>query len=157
VAQESRQRAASCDFGAIVASQEAIRVFWLGPTDGALYASDKNELADHKARRLDHPAWVLASVAGEQRWRGAAKARSRWAREASRTRWDGMEGPKGPGSGTRATPGGCPTSVRLVWPGAGPGATARHPRVRSPIACPPSPAAARIKPVLTPVLGGAAV
>ena len=83
MAQESRQRAASCDFGAIVASQEAIRVFWLPPSDGALYSSGKILLADLKTWRVENPEGALTSQGCSSYLAGMAETRSRVAREVS--------------------------------------------------------------------------
>ena len=82
VAQDAGQSAASCDFGAIVAWHEAMRVSKLGPIDGALYPRDENLLAELEAYRCGRPKSALASAACEQRWRGVAEARSRRRGEA---------------------------------------------------------------------------
>ena len=58
-------------------------VFELDPSDGALYSSGKNLLADLEAWRLEHPEGALASLGRRGYIAGMAVARSRGAREVS--------------------------------------------------------------------------
>ena len=72
MAREAGQSAASCDFGAIVAWHEAMRVSKLGPIDGALYPRDENLLAEPRGVPL-RPPKVGASIGGVRAalaWRG---------------------------------------------------------------------------------------
>ena len=60
-----------------------MRVFWLALSDGALYSSGKNLLADRKEVRLENAEGVLASQGYSSCMAGMAEACSRGAREAS--------------------------------------------------------------------------
>ena len=59
---------------------KAIRVFWLPPSDGALYSSGKNLLADLKAWRVDDPQGALASQGRSSYMAAMAEACSRGTR-----------------------------------------------------------------------------
>lgn len=60
-----------------------MRFFYRPPSDGGLYSSGKNLLADLEAWRLEHPEGALASQGRSGYIAGMAKARSRGAREVS--------------------------------------------------------------------------
>ena len=61
----------------------AMRFFYRPPSDGGLYSSGKNLLADLEAWRLEHPEGALASQGRSGYIAGMAAARSRGAREVS--------------------------------------------------------------------------
>ena len=60
-----------------------MRVFWLALSDGALYSSGKNLLADRKEVHLENAEGALASQGYSSSVAGMAEACSRGAREAS--------------------------------------------------------------------------
>ena len=53
---------------------KAMRVFWLDPSDGALYSSGKNLLADRKEVRLENAERALASQGRSRYMAGMAEA-----------------------------------------------------------------------------------
>ena len=60
-----------------------MRFFWLALSDGTLYSSGKNLLADRKEVRLENAERVLASQGRSRYMAGMAEAWSRGAREVS--------------------------------------------------------------------------